>query len=183
MPSIKNLYLTSICNCGEIACNSFCGFVLVLGNHLRWAWNRPHRSIPWRLRPPTREDQRLLQRSIRWQICSPCYPGGPGARYHGLSQVRTLRPDLQARQLCFRSERCWQQLGKGPLHRGCWARRLSAWCRQERGWELRLLTGIVLSKILIFIWISGRAISSSVVHFTADNWTLGSYSNKGQIIM
>lgn len=38
----------------------------------------------------------------RQQIRTPGHPGGPGAGHHGLSEVRTLRPDLQTRQLCVR---------------------------------------------------------------------------------
>ena len=45
-------------------------------------------------------------------------PGRPGARHHGLRQVRPLRPDLPAGQLRIRSVRSWEQLGQGTLHRG-----------------------------------------------------------------
>lgn len=38
----------------------------------------------------------------RQQICTSGHPSGPGAGHHGLSEVGTIRPDLQARQLCVR---------------------------------------------------------------------------------
>ena len=38
-----------------------CVFDLVLGGDLRRARHRPDRHIPRGLRPPTREDQRVLQ--------------------------------------------------------------------------------------------------------------------------
>ena len=78
----------------------------------------------------------------RWQICAPCRTGGSGAWYHGLREIRTLRTDLPTRQLCVRSERCRQQLGQGPLHRGRWARRLCARCGPQGGRGLWLSAGL-----------------------------------------
>ena len=39
---------------------------VVLGGDLRRARNRPNWHLPWRLRPPVGEDQRLLQRGHRY---------------------------------------------------------------------------------------------------------------------
>lgn len=73
----------------------------VLGGYLRRARHRPNWYLPWRLRPSVGKDQRLLQRGYRRQVRAQGRASGLGARYHGLGQVRTLRTNLQTRQLCF----------------------------------------------------------------------------------
>ena len=79
---------------------------------------------------------------FRRQIRATCRSRRLGARNHGLCKVRTIRPDLPTRQLCVRTERRWQQLGQGSLHRGCWTRRLRPWRSQKGSWELWLSPGI-----------------------------------------
>ena len=72
-------------------------FFSVLGNYLRWAWNWPHWHLPWRQRSPIRENQRILQWSLRRQICPPRCFGWSRTRYHGLSQIGTLWTSFQTR--------------------------------------------------------------------------------------
>ena len=91
---------------------------LVLGDHLWWARHRPHWLLCWDLWAPAGEDQRLLQWGHRREVRAQGRPGRSGARHHGLRQVRTLRSDLQARQLRVRPVRGREQLGQGTLHRG-----------------------------------------------------------------
>ena len=86
--------------------------------HLGRARHRPHRRLPWRLSPPARADQCVLQQGERRQVRAPRRAGGPLAQHHGQRAVRPLPSDLPPRQQRVRAVRAQQQLGQGALHRG-----------------------------------------------------------------
>ena len=77
--------------------NQFHFFFTVLGNYFRWAWNWSHWHLSWRQRSPIRENQRILQWSLRRQICPPRCFGWSRTWYHGLSQIGTLWTSFQTR--------------------------------------------------------------------------------------
>lgn len=70
---------------------------IVLGNHLRWTWNRRYRRIPWRLGPPVGAHQCLLQWGIGRQVRSTCSLGRLGTRHHGLGALGTFRSNFPSR--------------------------------------------------------------------------------------
>eukprot|EP00968_Pinguiococcus_pyrenoidosus_P019173 scaffold2038_cov259-Pinguiococcus_pyrenoidosus.AAC.6 len=84
------------------------------------------RVLRRRLRPPARAHQCVLQRGHWRALRAARHPHGPRAGNHGLRARRPLRPALPPGQLRLRPDRRRQQLGQGPLHRGCRADRLRA---------------------------------------------------------
>ena len=70
-------------------------------------------------------------------------PDGPRARHHGLDPQQQLRQHLPPGQLRVRPDRCREQLGQGPLHRGRRADRLRAGRGKEGGGEHGLPAGVL----------------------------------------
>ena len=101
---------------------------IVLGDHLGRAWDPAGRNLQGRLGASGGKAQRLLQRGPGRQVGAQVHPSRPRARNDGLGPFGPLRAAVQAGQLRFRTERGWEQLGQGALHRGCRDRR-----RRSRG--------------------------------------------------
>ena len=78
----------------------------------------------------------------RWKVRSPRHPSRPGAWYHGLCPIRSIRADLPARQLRLRTEWRRKQLGERSLHGGSRVGRLRPGCSAQGGRELWLSPGI-----------------------------------------
>ena len=60
----------------------------------------------------------VIERSIRWKVCSKSCPSWFGTWYHGFRKSWTLWSNFQTWQLCLWTIWCWKQLGQGSLHRG-----------------------------------------------------------------